>query len=405
MKAVSSAYSKKASEQKVRRAVLKDEIKRLRREMRVGADSTRSRLACLWAQASLSVLEYDRYVSGKWLNWRRNAYFGRPLLASYAPPAARLSYDRFVSEMTKGMLTEIGRIGAHIVHANDATTMCAAHLSGSNWLYDAHEWVSGSIQVSDEIRANWKMHEQEYIKYASKVTTVSPAIAIHLQFEYGLAERPSVVLNAPRLEKADRNFKSVRDEIGLNPSVPLLVYSGKIAAIRGLPTLIEALVKLDGCHLAIVCQDAASYHRPLVDSIKNANLQDRVHLLPFVPSDKVTSYLRDATIGIHPMSHFPNADVALPNKLFEYLHAKIPVVVSDVELMKKFVQEHGVGGVFEADNAGDLASTVRAVLGNYELFRSRITDEFLEQYSWQRQAEKLKTIYDEVSRSSTVTQS
>jgi len=87
--------------------------------------------------------------------------------------------------------------------------------------------------------------------------------------------------------------------------------------------------------------------------------------------------------------------MALPNKLFEYLHARIPVVVSDCRVMADFVLTHGHGEVFVAEDAVDLATQVRKVLADLPRYRAALNDdpELFDQLSWATQERVLWSVY------------
>jgi glycosyltransferase involved in cell wall biosynthesis len=117
-----------------------------------------------------------------------------------------------------------------------------------------------------------------------------------------------------------------------------------------------------------------------------------------VPSDDVVSFLESADVGIQPMlGGIVNHELALPNKLFEYLHAGLPTVVTDLRELGRFVREHGLGETFRSGDPADLAASVEKVLANPEPYRRAAAEPALRaQYSWERQAEALVTAYEEL---------
>ena len=84
-------------------------------------------------------------------------------------------------------------------------------------------------------------------------------------------------------------------------------------------------------------------------------------------------FLSGADAGVIPIRHFPNHEIALITKFFEYSHARLPIVVSDVKTMAETVRRTGQGEVFEADNLEDFVRAVRAVLADPESYRRRTT--------------------------------
>ncbi len=87
--------------------------------------------------------------------------------------------------------------------------------------------------------------------------------------------------------------------------------------------------------------------------------------------------------------------MALTNKMFEYMYAGIPLVVSDCQTQQEFVERHGIGLVFPAGDVDRLAQAIRAVLADRERYATRAGDPaLLEMYSWHRQEDVLRALYE-----------
>jgi glycosyltransferase involved in cell wall biosynthesis len=278
-------------------------------------------------------------------------------------------------------------------------------------VWDAHEFLPGVKPWHDNARwlpAN-RAHEREYAPYADAVVTVSEALGDLLRAEHHLPERPTVVLNAP--DRADDGTPvaapdrsedgasttgvDLRAACGIAPGVPLLVYSGVAADRRGIDTAVEALPQLPGAHLALVVNKPASpYVQGLLTRATALGVADRVHVFPFVPHDQVVRYLSSADVGVIPIHHWPNHEIALITKFFEYSHARLPIVVSDVKTMAETVRRTGQGEVFRAEDVADYVRAVRAVLADPGRYRA-VYDQpgLLAGWTWQAQAEVLDGVY------------
>ena len=295
-----------------------------------------------------------------------------------------------------------------LIHANDvnmigiaSNAVDRARLRGRDikWLYDAHEFVPGMSRYHADRIAGMADHEQEYIGRADTVLTVSEPIADAIQQRTGLAERPVVVLNtASGVRPADRPRPSVRAAAGVPDDVPLLVYSGNIDPDRGVTTLVQSLAHLPSdVHVVIVTNAPMDnrYIRTLVDTAEAAGATGRLRFAPYVPGEQIIDYLSTGTIGVHGLNHVPNHEMALPNKLFDYLHAELPMVVSDVKAMAELIHQLGVGEVYTAGDPASLAAAVRTVLADLDRYRKALTadPEVLRRYSWERQEETLRAVY------------
>jgi glycosyltransferase involved in cell wall biosynthesis len=221
------------------------------------------------------------------------------------------------------------------------------------------------------------------------VVTVSDILAEMLQREHRLAGRPTVVLNAPDADAGPGGVPDLRELCGIGPETPLLVYSGSVAPQRGLATVVQALTLLPRVHLALVVEDPAAAHlRPLLAT-------GRVHAVPYVPHDRVSRFLAAADAGVIPIHRWPNHEIALITKFFEYSHARLPIVVSDVRTMAGTVRATGQGEVFRARDAADFARAAGKVLADPGRYRSAYDgpDSPLPGWTWAAQADKLDALY------------
>ncbi len=260
-------------------------------------------------------------------------------------------------------------------------------------VWDAHEYLPGARPRRDNAR--WLpahlAYEREHVPDADAVVTVSDTLADMLQRTHRLPRRPVVVLNAPEAAPAAAagDVPDLRALCGVGPDTPLLVYSGSVAPQRGLGTVVAALPSLPGVHLALVVADPSAPH------IAALTAADRVHAVPYVPHRQVARFLSAADAGVIPIDHWPNHEIALITKFFEYAHARLPIVVSDVRTMARTVRATGLGEVFPAGDPAALARAVRAVLADPGRYRAVYDgpDSPLPGWTWETQAQRLDALY------------
>jgi glycosyltransferase involved in cell wall biosynthesis len=310
-------------------------------------------------------------------------------------------------ELAYGPIIE--RLKPDIIYANDfrmlgvgARAVIRARAKGrdTKLVWDAHEFLPGIKPWNSHPR--WHLaqraHEREYARLADAVITVSEDLADLLVSEHGLATRPTVVLNAPDVGVATTATKgpSLREACGIASAIPLLVYSGMAAPQRGLDIMVEALGVLTDLHIALVVPAPKSaYVTSLRERAAALSASERLHVLPYVPVDHIVSFLSGADAGVIPILHFPNHEIALITKFFEYSHARLPIVVSDVKTMAETVRRTGQGEVFRAENLDDFVHAVKAVLAAPERYRQAYNAPgLLEQWTWENSAAVLDAIFD-----------
>ncbi|RRR97685.1 glycosyltransferase family 4 protein [Glycomyces terrestris] len=304
---------------------------------------------------------------------------------------------------------KIIRLKPDLLHAHDVYPLgicarAAAHLRSRGrdvkLVYDAHEFRPGFDAQPPAQRIALTGYERRYLPHADAVVTVSEPLAELLRDTHGLDRLPAVVLNAPLRPDPDRPHPGdIRSSCGLDAAVPLAVYAGWASPERRLEEMIEAARLVPDLHLALV----VSRHRnPYVQSLKalaeSLGIGDRVHFRGYVDYADLPRFLETADIGVYPLQTGPvNHEVSLPNKYFEYSHARLPMVVSNVAAMSAEVRRLGSGEVYTSGDAEGLAAAVRRILADPAAYRRAYRDPaILSEYSWERQARHYTALYEEL---------
>lgn len=292
-----------------------------------------------------------------------------------------------------------------VIHANDVQMIgvaarYAAHrgLHGlpCPWVYDAHEFVAAVDWGGESVSAAYRQHEAEFIGQASAVVTISPVMAAMLHESQRLSTLPTVVANAPVAEQVPSPV-DLRAICGLGPEVPLLVYSGLVAPGRGLDVAVRGLARLPGVHLALVAGGTDSNFQTLLDIAAEIGVSDRLHRTSYVPPAAVPAHLSVADVGLAPFHYSANYVSSLPTKVPEYLHARLPIVASDMAFMADFLAKTGVGETFASGSVDGFVAATAKVLEHRDAMRARITDELAHEWSWEHQSTGLLALYGAVS--------
>ena len=292
-----------------------------------------------------------------------------------------------------------------IVHAHDYTALpiageivAALKKIGvdSALIYDAHEYVPGVAHLKAPLMRAYTEQEIAYTAQSASVLSVSEGMSELLIPHLKMGDRkPEIVANDPLVEGQQPSKRNLRNDCGISPDVPLIVYSGAVAPQRGIGTVIEGLRKMPDVHCALIANPENTSVKEFI--AQAADISDRFHVLPYVPNAELVSYLSTGDIGLIPIHHKLNHEISLITKFGEYMQARLPIVVSDVKTMAAEVRRLGNGEVFEALNTDDFVRAVRAVLAEKAKYQAAYTDEVLNERSWERQAENLLAIYNRVA--------
>ena len=333
----------------------------------------------------------------------------------WASPLILKRYPRFLyfswpslNDGEKSFGKTIDDLKPDIIHANDCDTLGLAlrakkrAASGGRSvavLYDAHEYVQGVHRKHPTWQVAMSLLERTSINQVDSVMTVSETIAGMLKDDYQLSRRPVVVLNAPRRTQpaVDKELGTIRAKLNLGSDIPLHVYVGAAAPQRGLDAMVEALVKVPAHHVAFVVNPSNPYVKKLQLLAEELGVSERVHVHPYVPEWYVSTFVSDATSGVIPILHHPNHEISLVTKYFEYIHARIPIIVSDVKTMSEEVLLQGNGLVFTAGDSAELAKCFEGISVNRAQYLGAISEGMLDEYSWELQSSKLISAHDELA--------
>ena len=328
------------------------------------------------------------------------------LLPAVSPPTgpsdlpAAERHAQSVARFRDAALSHLSGLDPRVLHTHDMWALGvgdalrdagARRRQAPYWIHDVHEWVAGLDTIDPDLRAMALELEANHLAGADRVTTVSPALAHRLESQYDVGA--SVLLNAPVEADYRPDYRpTIRDVVGVEPGTALLVYSGATKKARGVHDVVAALPKLGSTHFVVVTDRIGGYVDRLAGLALEFGVADRFHLVPYVPVDEVSSFLQSADVGIHPMPRGANADVALPNKLFEYIHAGLPVLTSDCRAIADFVSQHGVGAAYAYGDHEALAMGLRSILEAGPDLRSQ-AEALRHRYSWEAQEERLHAAY------------
>lgn len=306
-----------------------------------------------------------------------------------------------------------------IVHANDGNTLAPAvwvsRACGAKVVYDAHElWRHRNVRTDRPVAPLVEATiERLAIARAQAVITVSPSIATWLHEEYDLPERPTLVRNIPRAPSADSvtseslTLESVqtrspttgqlRQMAGLGADTHVIAYGGRITTSRGIEDTLHALALLpDGTHFVLLGYGESDYLATLHMLIDELGIGERVHFVGAVASDQVAAALADADLSVvfvRPVCL--SYEYSLPNKLFESIHAGLPIAAANLPDTAALVREHGVGEIFDLDSPADMAATIAAVLADPQRYRDAAVVAAT-QLTWQHEEEALLGLYARV---------
>ncbi len=256
-----------------------------------------------------------------------------------------------------------------------------------HWTHDIHEYVPRLAGAIDPDRLKWADKlEQERLSIPDNIIVVNEKIKNLMADMFSPHQRIDILHNVPRF--GQKTFFDLRVTCGLGENQPLGVYTGRATVLRGLDIVIDALEAIPELNIALLSEGAKPYLDSLIKRAREIGAETRLHVFPYLPDAQVTEGIKSADFGIALFKKYGNTNLALPTKLFEYLHANLPVIASDCDEMKTFIHEHKCGEVFESENAEEFVQSIKNVISKSKLNYS-IDKKILNSFTWNKQYEPI----------------
>ena len=239
-----------------------------------------------------------------------------------------------------------------------------------------------------------KMVERAAIRAADRILVVVPEHIERVARLRGTAEGIEVIENTPVLEELDALYARYQNLPEWQPCEPPVevVYGGNVHFYRGMDTLLQAAAILkargeDGIRWTVVgTGKVAAQLQAMAEAI---GVTDTVRFMGWQPD--LMAFVYRAHVGYDGSHASEHTHVTMPNKVYDYMAFRKPVLVSDCRPMKRLVETHRCGLVFRSQDAEDLVekvlqlrdSALRAELG--ENGRKAVE----ERYHWGVDGERL----------------
>ncbi len=250
-----------------------------------------------------------------------------------------------------------------LLFSNDLDTLLPnfliSRIKSCALIYDSHEYYTETPELIHRsfVRSVWLGIESRIFPKLKTVLTVSTSIAEKYSTAYGV--KVHVVRNIPRSASFSQNLESKNSN-----SKKIILYQGAgINKDRGVEELIEAMNFVENAELWIVGDG---------DVLKQLKIQAQklIHEGKIIFKGKVSpealqkiTPLADLGISIDKLSNL-NYRFSLPNKIFDYIHAGIPVLTSKVLEVEKLVRAYEIGDCIEQHDPKHIADKINSILNN-----------------------------------------
>ncbi|OGJ85048.1 MAG: hypothetical protein A2268_16160 [Candidatus Raymondbacteria bacterium RifOxyA12_full_50_37] len=239
--------------------------------------------------------------------------------------------------------------------------VCASLLRGGSVVYDSRELYTElpDVHRSPFKKAVWRLLEGFSVRHVVRSITVCESDRSDLARKYNCLA-PVVVRNLP-LYKPYAPNNALREQCGVSGDMPIIVFQGSLLRSGGVHELVCAMDAVSRAHLVIIGDgpEAPRVRKALRDN----NRAQRVSWLPPVPFTELHGLLCSADVGVFTGAadgaSFANA---LPNKIFDYAMAGLPMAVSRLPEIEKVNGRYRFGVYIEAPHPDAIARALNDLL-------------------------------------------
>jgi glycosyltransferase involved in cell wall biosynthesis len=303
-----------------------------------------------------------------------------------------------------------------VVWANDFPTLVPAfeiaQASGARLLYDSHEIYLETVNqfyppcarfprsvafrlLTAAARRIGQPWERRLAQAVDLFLTTNESYAAHFRRAYGL-DRVEVVRNYPA-RVISLAGPGVREALSIPPAGRIVLYEGMMNHGRGLSQLVLAAEHFPpGVTLALL--GFGPLEADLRALARARRLSDRVRFLPPVPPDRLVPFIASADLGVLVLDPVNESKrLASANKLFEYMAAGLPLLLTDLPENRRIVAECDSGTLLAGRTPEAIATGVtEALRDERELGRHGENGRraHLKQYNWEVEGERLRELLE-----------
>ncbi|MFA5095655.1 MAG: glycosyltransferase family 4 protein [Candidatus Paceibacterota bacterium] len=261
-------------------------------------------------------------------------------------------------------------------------------------IYDVHENVPGQIlskywipkYLRGLISRVMNIFEKLSVKSFDKVIAATQSIG-----ERFSKEKVVVIKNLPVISIIKRSAP-----IEYLKKIPVAIYEGAITKIRGIKQILEALDILNGkAELWLL----GPFSPPSFEKEILSNPKSYIKYKGYLPPTDIYSFVKLADVGLVVFLPEPNHLESLPNKIFDYMAAGLPIVASNFPLWREIIEGNKCGICVDPLNPKEISKAIEYLINNPEeakLMAENGIKTVSEKYNWENEAKKLLNIYEEL---------
>lgn len=259
-------------------------------------------------------------------------------------------------------------------------------------VYDSHELFTELPELNNRniVKKAWLKIEKLILPKIKHAYTVCQPIADYYKKEYNLDML--VIRNMPIRKKVNNKAFIPRFDFPKNKKI--ILYQGALNVGRGIENVIGIMDNIDNAIFLII--GTGDLEKDLKTLVKEKKLEKKVIFTGPIPFEELNQITQYADIGL-----VLQADISLsykfvlPNRLFDFINAGIPVLASDLPELRKIVKGENIGLIIKDFDEKELVNKIKQLLDDKKLidnFKNNLKN-CSEYYTWEGQEHKLLDLY------------
>ena len=309
-------------------------------------------------------------------------------------------WRRFVNEL-------FAQIQFDAIHVNDLPLAKVGYEAkckyGVKYILDLHENWPVLLQLSAHTNtflgkllssnSQWIRYEKKMCQLADRIIVVVEEAKTRICNLGVLPEKVEVVSNTLNLDQFDpierKEFKTDKFR---------LLYVGGINYHRGIQVAIQAIsiLKNRGVEVAFDLVGDGRYLSEIKKQIQELKVQDNVTVHGFKHFTQIVDLYESANVALIPHVKSGHTDNTIPHKIFQYMYAQIPMIVSNCDPLVRLVSETKSGISYRYDSPEELADIIADLHEHPEKLNDYIHEgrqAVIDKYNWKVDGEKLVKLY------------
>jgi len=274
---------------------------------------------------------------------------------------------------------------------------------GKKVVFDMHENYVGALRHRRKGRYAWLApafvaYERHIIRRVHGVVYVSQTLADMFS---GIDQRSCLVRNIIHTRQMDGWTPPPRED------APILIAAGRnLSHERQCEKMVQALPlihkEFPDARVRFMGECSQGYDELLPALAKELGVEDHVDMVGWVEWKDSFSELAKSTIGCVLYEDNENNRVGLPNRVFDYMFANLPLMVSDFPELRNMIASTGAGVVVNSNDPANVAEAAKDMIRDRKKLEAHAQagrDAVFNEYSYENELKNLEAMYEDILRS------